>query len=184
MAALLLSAVKFACAQPAIDHSDTDDALLSQPVQLGDEYSDYKRSAGQKSRSSRAQRGFWTGALLYLPNRLLDVVDIFKADVGIGPSYGGVLRLTSYGQMGYRQFDSWSLRLGLRGRRSPLFLEKVSESGFIMNYRNSVERKPDEFELGAGVDAGIAGVYLGFAPEQLIDFVGGIFGFDPLEDDL
>ncbi len=154
-------------------------------MQLGDEYSDYKRGTGQKGGGSgHANRSIFEKTVLYLPNRLLDLIDIVKADVGIGPSYGAVLRLTKYAQMGYRDFDSWSLRIGLHGRRSPIFLETVPESGFITNYRGSVHRRPDEFELGAGADVGIAGAYISIAPEQIIDLFGGIFGYDPLDDDL
>lgn len=179
-----MSLSKNAVAQPAVDHNDTDDALLSQPIELGEEYSDYKRGAGQKGRSSHSGHSTVHNVFMYLPNRLLDLVDIVKADLGIGPSYGGVIRVTRYGQIGYRQFDSWSLRLGLHGRQSPLFLEKVPESGFITNFHGTVQRRVDEFEIGAGADIGIAGAYLSVSPDQLVDFFGGIFGFDPLDDDL
>ena len=180
----LIGGAEIAQAQPAIDHNDTDDALLNQPVQLGDEYSDYKRGAGAKSGSPGAKHSLLVNILLYLPNRLLDLIDIVKADVGVGPSYGAVVRVTSYGQVGYRNFDTWSLRAGLHGRNSPVFIERVKESGFFTNFHESVVRKPDEFEIGGGVDLGIAGAYVGFAPEQLVDFFGGLFGFDPLSDDL
>ena len=38
--------------------------------------------------------------------------------------------------------------------------------------------------LDFGVFVGVVGLRVGFCPDQVIDFLAGIFGFDPLGDDI
>ena len=54
---------------------------------------------------------WWAEVLLYIPNRVLDLIDVFRIDVGIGASVGGVVRVTKYAQGGYRQMLPVSLRV-------------------------------------------------------------------------
>lgn len=121
--------------------------------------------------------------LMYIPNRVLDIIDIFKADVGVGFSTGAVLRVSKYAQVGVRSMDPASLRFGLLGRRAPILLEKSSEMGVSPAYTKSKERKICTVEIGAGLDLLLVGGYLAFCPDEFIDFLGGIFLLDLKDDD-
>lgn len=136
-----------------------------------------------------ARKGFqkrdpwWITAALWIPNRVLDFIDIFRADVGVGGAYGGVLRVSEAGQVGYRIMDPGSVRIGDFGRRLPFVYEQTSEWGAGPDFKLSKERTVCTGELGLGVDLGV-GIYLGICPEEALDFVAGIFTFDVMKDDL
>lgn len=123
-------------------------------------------------------------SLLWLPNRVLDLADVLRLDAGIGPAYGGVLRISRYGQIGYRRMAPGSLRLGALGRRLPIMLERGDEDGLGPWYRPSPQREVCRLELGAGLDAGLAGGYAGLCFDALPDFLGGLFFCDPDDDDV
>ena len=121
--------------------------------------------------------------LLWLPNRLFDFLDIFRADIGVGFSYGAVGRATSSGQFGYRKMDPVSYRFGWFGREAPFIEERSSEYGFGPWYTESEERQVCKGEFGAGIDLIIPGIYLGICTEEILDFFTGIVLVDPAKDD-
>ena len=154
--------------------------------ELGEEYSKYNRntSSSPPTPSSGGRKsGFWRGALLYLPNRLFDFIDIFRIDVGVGVGYGGVIRPTKYLQAGYREFEPGMLRVGLMGRRYPFLIEEKDESGFGRSLTLKSKRKISKGELGVGVDLGIIGGYGGVCLDSAADFILGIIGIDFEDDD-
>lgn len=154
-------------------------------VGLGQEYSKYnKLKKGGNPISAKNKQSVAEKVLLYLPNRFLDLIDILKIDIGVGPSFGGVLRLTKYGQVGYRTFSPASIRVGLRGRELPVFMENESEFGIGPAFVQSSKRNVGESEVGAGLDLLIVGAYLGIDFIEIADFVTGIFTVDLKGDDL
>jgi tyrosyl-tRNA synthetase len=126
---------------------------------------------------------WWQKTLLWFPNRILDFIDIFRVDVGVGPALGGVIRITKYGQAGYRRMSPASLRFGGFGRNAPFVMESSNEFGIGPGYVKSKDREVCGGEIGAGADLFLVGAYVGFCPEELVDFVGGIFTFDIMDDD-
>ena len=128
-------------------------------------------------------RPLWHRILLWLPNRVVDLLDIFKLDVGVGPSFGAVLRVSKYGQVGVREMSPLSVRAGLMGRQSPLMIERSNEIGFGPGFLQSKDRQVCSAEVGIGIDPVIAGVYAGVCFDELFDFTAGIFGYDFKEDD-
>ncbi len=131
-----------------------------------------------------APRAIGYAVLYYIPNRILDLIDIFRIDLGIGVSYGAVVRLTRFGQVGYRGFAPRSFRIGIRGRRSPIFLERYPEYGIGPNFKNTGARLPSMYEVGAGADALLVGAYAGISLDELVDFLGGLVFIDFKNDDL
>lgn len=121
--------------------------------------------------------------LWYVPNRVIDLIDIFKLDFGIGGAAGGVVRASRYGQTGYRYVHPISMRIGLRGREIPFFIERHTEYGIGPEFRQTPNRRITPLELGIGVDAGI-GVYAGISIDEFFDFLAGFLWFDPAGDDL
>lgn len=122
--------------------------------------------------------------LLYIPNRFLDLIDVFRVDVGVGASVGGVVRVTKYVQAGYRQMAPVSLRVGDFGRTFPVMVESSSEIGVSPAFKQSADRDVCEAELGLGLDVLVVGGYGGVCLDELADFIGGIFLIDYKDDDL
>lgn len=126
---------------------------------------------------------WWGSVLLWLPNRVLDLVDVVRADVGAGMSFGGVVRLTKYGQVGYRSISPVSVRVGAFGRKAPLLIENSSEFGAGPAYVASEDRTVCDGEFGLGLDLFIVGAYGGICVEELLDFAAGLFFIDLSGDD-
>lgn len=125
-----------------------------------------------------------TKVLLYLPNRILDLIDIFRLDVGVGPSTGVVARVSSELQAGYRTMHPASLRVGTFGRDYPWMLETSSEFGVTPAFVASKDRDICRSEIGAGLDVFIVGAYGGICLQEVFDFLAGIFLIDLNQDDL
>ena len=135
--------------------------------------------------SERPPRDPWyIQILLWVPNRVMDFIDIFRVDAGLGPSYGGVLRVSKYAQVGYRHVNPASVRVGAFGRQAPFLVERADEKGFGPNFKNSRDRTICPGEVGVGADLFIAGVYGGICTEEVADFIAGIFFLDIMHDDL
>jgi hypothetical protein len=127
---------------------------------------------------------WWAEVLLYIPNRVLDLIDVFRVDVGVGASVGGVVRVTKYVQGGYRQMLPVSLRVGDFGRQFPIMVESSNEIGISPAFKQSADRDVCEAELGLGLDLLLLGGYGGLCLDEVADFVGGIFLVDLKGDDL
>ena len=130
-----------------------------------------------------ASSPWWEQALLWIPNRVADLIDIFRVDLGVGPAVGGVVRVTKYGQVGYRMMMPVSVRGGLFGREVPVLVESSNEFGVGPLYVNSADRKVCTGELGLGLDIFLIGGYGGICVEEVADFFAGIFFLDLRDDD-
>jgi hypothetical protein len=126
----------------------------------------------------------WRHVAYWLPNRLLDFLDIFRLDLGVGPATGAVVRLSKYAQAGVRDMNPASLRIGLMGRRAPIMLEKSNEIGVGPGFNESSQRQICKAEVGLGLDPIIVGIYAGICLDEALDFGVGLFGYDYLGDDL
>lgn len=111
---------------------------------------------------------WWEQALLWVPNRIADLLDIFRVDIGVGPAVGGVVRVTKYGQVGYRMMMPASFRGGLFGRKVPVLVESSNEFGVGPLYVNSSDRTVCTVELGLGLDVLILGGYGGICVEEAL----------------
>jgi hypothetical protein len=127
---------------------------------------------------------WWSHVLLWLPNRVLDLVDVFRVDVGVGPAVGGVVRVTEYAQVGYRQMLPASLRVGDFGRQLPVIVETSNEIGISPLFIQSKDRKLCPGEVGLGVDIALVGAYGGVCLDEAVDFLAGIFFIDLKDDDM
>ena len=127
---------------------------------------------------------WWADVLLYIPNRVLDLIDVFRVDVGVGASVGAVVRVTEYAQLGYRQMAPVSLRVGDFGRQFPVLVETSNEIGVSPAFKQSADRDVCSAEIGLGGDLLIVGAYGGICLDELADFVGGLFLIDFKDDDM
>ena len=131
----------------------------------------------------KVERSIWLEIALWPVNRFLDLIDIFRVDVGVGGATGGVVRITEYGQAGYRSISPGSVRVGGFGRDWPAMLETSSEFGIGPTFVQSKDREVCTGEIGVGADLFI-GAYLGLCVEEVADFVTGLFFLDIMDDDL
>lgn len=147
--------------------------------------------------------------LMYLPNRFLDLFDLFKIDIGIGPGVGVEVYATENAWIGYKNLRAW--RGALDGRASGFYEEghykewhlgdRVSDnaaSGRAPLWAIH-QMRPFESPLDPGVpavapvgrnawDVGamihlFIGVEALVRPFELFDFVVGLWGDDPAGDD-
>lgn len=156
------------------------------PPQVGDLVPTSPKEAWGDLGAIQAGEGspWWTDVLLYIPNRILDLIDVFRVDVGVGASVGAVVRVTEYAQVGYRQMAPVSLRVGDFGRQFPVLVETSNEIGISPAFKQSADRDVCSAELGLGGDLLIVGAYGGICLDELADFVGGLFLIDFKDDDM
>jgi hypothetical protein len=158
--------------------------LMAEPVEPIPDHILASPKPGWNELPQPSQQSLGYKLLMWVPNRFLDLWDVFKIDLGAGPSLGATVRLTRYVQVTSRKFAPASLRLGLMGRRFPIMLESSDEQGvapFI--YQTSRQRDICSYEVGAGLELVLIGGYVGFCPEEIFDFLGGIFLIDLEQDD-
>lgn len=134
------------------------------------------------SNTSADERPWWGAVLAWFPNRVLDIVDIFRVDVGVGAAAGGVVRISKGGQVGFRSVAT-SVRVGDFGRTAPLIVETHDEGGAGPDFVESKDRSVCQGEIGLGLDLGL-GAYAGICLEEVLDAAAGVFFLDPMGDDL
>ena len=129
--------------------------------------------------------------ILWAPNRFLDVFDLVRVRIRVGPGVALGIRATQYADAYAGTYAAVYAGLpGPRGRRmprSPVGLESyngvkasvidaTAEGGIGPNY------SPTEF--GGGFQLLILGFDFGVDPFEAVDLAGGFFLWDPRKDDL
>ncbi len=134
--------------------------------------------------------GFVWGLVMYIPNRVLDVFDMVRARVRLGPGFAIGARATEYADVFIGFYTSLYIGLpGPRGRsfpRLPVGLESKSGAEVsVADITLEAGMSPDYgmTECGAGFHLGLIGVDVGVDPFEIVDFVVGLFTFDPMDDD-
>ena len=187
---ILSSLVVYVCLLLAVSTMITSNASAIDDdavpiIDLGDEYSSYKKPAPAAKRTKRSKSSTLPYQIaMYIPNRVLDILDILRVDVGVGPAIGGVVRFSKDGQLAYRKQLPGSLHLGLRGRNSPLFIEKRDEIGVSPSFSQSKDRPVAPAEFGAGIDVGLLSIYGGLDLGSIGDCLLGFVGVDLANDDI
>jgi hypothetical protein len=129
--------------------------------------------------------------LLYLPNRLFDVLDMVRARIKAGPGFGAGLRFTDVGELylgahtsifagapGPRQEPGIPIPAGIesRGGIKLSLLDGTVGMGFDPHYSST--------EIGTSLHLGLLGADLMIDPVEFVDLIAGIFLFDVRDDDL
>lgn len=127
----------------------------------------------------------------YVPNRILDVLDLVRLRARIGPGFALGIRATEAGDVFVGSYLSVYAGLpGPRCRRIPrLPIGIESNSGVEVSVADattglgfSPNYSPTEF--GFGFQTLLIGVDLGIDPFELLDLIAGVFFIDLREDDL
>lgn len=152
--------------------------LLSVPV-FADEDTDKKRP------------GVLHKVITYIPNRVLDIIDIVRLRGRIGPGAAIGVRATEAADAFIGTYQSIYAGLpGPRGRRIPRLpvgLEsRVGAEISVADISTGFGMGPDYSltEFGFGFHALLAGLDLGVDPVELVDLLGGFFFLDIRDDDL
>lgn len=134
--------------------------------------------------------GFLHGVLVYIPNRVLDVFDIVRARVRLGPGIAFGARATELADFYAGTYATIYVGLpGPRGRvfpRLPAGFE--SKSGVEVSAADvTVEAGlgPDYglAEVGVGLQALIVGFDVGVEPWEILDLITGLVTVDIADDD-
>jgi hypothetical protein len=130
--------------------------------------------------------------LLYLPNRLFDLLDIVRLRVRAGPGFA----------IGVRASEAVDAEVGVytsafAGIPGPRARRRINLPVGLENYAGAeiaaVSGRSDRgltgpnygtLEFGAGFQAGLLGIDVGFDAGELADFATGFFLVELIEDDL
>jgi hypothetical protein len=135
--------------------------------------------------------GVVSGILLYLPNRLFDLLDVVRARVRVGPGLALDLRATEFADLYLGAYTS--VFVGLPGPRGepeinwPFGIESLAGVEVsVADASTGVGTDPGygSFEFGIGVQAFLVGFDVGVDPWEALDFVAGLVTLDPGSDDL
>ncbi len=128
---------------------------------------------------------------MYIPNRILDVLDIVRARVRLGPGFGIGVRATDVADVFLGSYASIYVGLpGPRGRRTPrLPFGLESKSGLEASLADATVEGgigPDygATEFGLDLQILLIGVAVGIDPLELVDLPLGFLGIDIQDDDL
>jgi len=138
-----------------------------------------------------SKQGFLSKVVWYLPNRVIDLVDIFRLRVGVGPGVEVGQRITD--AVSIYMGHSRTLWIGLPGERPqgefPHVAGASQKKGVALLGVDATDVRPNPpnysfSEIGAQVHVGLVGVEAGIVPVEIVDFIYGFFGSDISGDDL
>lgn len=134
---------------------------------------------------------FLVGALLYIPNRVLDVFDIFRFRARVGPGFSAGIRATKvasayvgtyatvYGGLPgprLRQFPKLPVGLESHSGVTASIADATVDGGIGPDYSSS--------EFGVSLHLGIIGFDIGVDPVEAADLVTGVATIDIRDDEL
>lgn len=135
-------------------------------------------------------RGFFGHLAWWLPNRLLDVFDIVRVRLRLGPGFGVGVRATELADVYLGSYVS--VYLGLPGPRGepkvnwPVGFESKTGaeiSAAEATVEGQIGPNYGPFEFGLGAQVLLVGLDIGIEPFEIVDFAVGLLTFDPVGDD-
>ena len=120
--------------------------------------------------------------LLYIPNRIFDLMDIFRINIGIGPGGGINLRATKLVQAGIESYHT--VRCGIKRRRVGIpYFEDMNGFGVGPVYLKAGNPDRQFTEVGLTFHALFIGAEAAISLEEIADFFLGFFLIDFKKDD-
>ena len=137
-----------------------------------------------------ADVGLGTRLLWYLPNRLIDLADIFRLRVRVGPGLAANMRITDYGAFYVGEY--LGVYAGLPGPRNPHYvrwpvgLEYLN--GIVLGGVDATDNTPwgpqyGPTEVDVGLHLLVVGADIGIDPLEFADFLSGFAMVDIERDD-
>lgn len=182
-------------AQPALaDSASSSQSVTTQttqttPTSRRTQTATTQTTVSQTSQSNEMPRKH--PILMYIPNRIFDVLDIVRARVRIGPGLSVGARVTSIVTIFVGGHSTAYVGLpGPRGKPEvslPFGLEDSSGPALAPTKENKEEPAKHPYygptEIGAEAQAVIAGVNVGVEPLEALDLLAGIIFIDLKGDD-
>jgi hypothetical protein len=173
----LLVAILLTCSSVLLAETTNDSLHTDSAVIVTEESNDEGHSFAHK-------------ALMYLPNRVLDIFDIFRVRVRVGPGIGVGVRVTD--AISLKASSYTSIYAGLPGPRrkpsikSPIGIEIYNGLGLSYLTIETENYGPhySGTEIGLDLQAALLGIAVAVDPLEILDFVTGIVGIEVVEDDL
>ena len=147
--------------------------------------------AGEEATETDKDRhGVMHTLLFYVPNRFLDVFDMVRARVRLGPGLAVGVRATEWADVHAGTY--LSVYAGLPGPRQrkmphlPFGVETLTGIEVsVADLATGAGLGPDysPTEIGLGFQALIVGIDIGIDPVEIVDLLGGFFLWDPRHDD-
>jgi hypothetical protein len=123
--------------------------------------------------------------LLYIPNRIFDLFDVARAGVNVGPGFGFDVRCTKWLKAQF--ISDTSVGVGLQTlRHLPLCVRSQAKIGlgFISTPgMNLLDWHYGDYDLRVELHVLIIGAHVAVELGEIVDFIGGIFTWDPMNDD-
>jgi len=136
----------------------------------------------------QAEAGVVKNIVLYLPNRVFDLVDILRFRVRVGPGFSGGVRVTEAADLFAGAHAT--AYVGLRGARGeaeipwPAGLETAAGAELsIADASGGTDRYVDPLEIGLEGQLALIGLYAGIETFEIVDLVAGFFFVDLGDDD-
>jgi hypothetical protein len=145
----------------------------------------------EKAAEAPKSHGVLHKIVMYIPNRILDVFDIVRLRVRVGPGAAVDARATEVASAFVGSYAS--VYVGLPGPRNrPLpklpfgFESRSGIQASVIDATATGGIGPDygPAEIGVGVQALIVGVDVGIEPLEILDLLAGFFFIDLRNDDL
>ncbi|MBL8767123.1 MAG: hypothetical protein JNL94_07160 [Planctomycetes bacterium] len=140
-----------------------------------------------------ADDGSALGAIvLWLPNRVFDLLDVVRLRLRVGPGLGAGVRVTELADV---NLGAWStLFVGIPGPRGepeinwPFGFETLAGAELsVVDVSTEDDDHAPRYgpaEVGLGIHLAILGLDIGVEPWEAVDFIVGLVFFDPVGDDL
>jgi hypothetical protein len=160
-------------------------ALLAAPMSVAAAGEGPEEETGEEpGAGTRVARAIAT----YVPNRLLDLLDVARLRLRFGPGAASSFRVTQ--ELSATAGTYSVLALGLPGPRGeprgwfPLGFEEYPEDAApVSPFRAGREPYYGKGEIGGGIHLGFIGIDLGADPIEVFDLALGLLFIDLLDDD-
>jgi hypothetical protein len=119
--------------------------------------------------------------VFYPINRLLDLFDMVRANVGVGPGFGGNIRVTKVVQASFENY--LTARAGLKKRTLPVYLEADGIYGLSLATIGGKDAARQFTEIGLTLHLLVISLDVAVVPEEIADFLLGFFTIDFEDDD-
>lgn len=121
-------------------------------------------------------------ACWYIPNRIMDVSDVFRFHFALGEGNGATVRATKW-ILWASWFEDSALCLGWTKRRGILFDETIEERYFALLAASEGDIDRDPTEVGLSFHFIAIGMNFAASAGEALDAVLGVVGVDLMADD-